>query len=104
MSLPGSLGFTSSLSFSPSRGTIDQHSLKVDLSLGTVHICVDAMLALLDTLKDCHRFVSPPSAAEPLSSPSGSPSTAAPMSPILDAIRSVSSDSGVTRIIFSHLK
>lgn len=99
LNLPGAINLSGSLDFSPRRGTIDQHSLKVDLEVDSVHVCVDRLQSVLRMLDDHHQFdplspsVEVPPDPTPLNSPTSpmasptSPMT--PMAPLFGAFRSV---------------
>lgn len=108
LSMPGVVDFQSSLCFSPSRGTIDPHSLKVDLTVGSVGISVNALHSLLSLLKDCHQFEANPPREAPLvpahTSATEMLSPTTPMSPLIRALRSVSgfSSSFVKHLSITH--
>lgn len=94
--LPGAINLSGSLEFSPRRGTIDQHSLKVDLEVDSVCICVDRLQSVLRMLDSHHQFDPLSPSVEVLSDPmflgghtSTTSSLMTPMTPIFGAFRSV---------------
>lgn len=91
--LPGDIDFNSSLQFSPSKGTIDPHSLKVGLKVDSVHVSVDVLRSLYYLVKDGHQSESTYPPYEPPSSVSINAtetlSAKTPMSPFIEALRSV---------------
>ncbi|KAJ7094663.1 golgi-body localization protein domain-containing protein [Mycena belliarum] len=66
--LPGSIDFDASLGFSPRRGSIDRHSVKLGLVLSEAHVELHAMVAMMDVLKRSRKPVD--DEPEPLETPS----------------------------------
>ena len=98
LNLPGAINVGGSLEFSPRRGTVDQHSLKVVLDVDSVYVCVDRLQSVLKMLDNHHQFdhlspsVEVPSDPMPLGSPTSpitNPTPLTPMTPIFGAFRSV---------------
>jgi hypothetical protein len=94
LSFPGDVNCNVSLRFSPSKGTIDPHSLKADLDVDSVHVSVDNLRSLLSLLRDGHQSEPTYSPSEPLPSTlpisaSDTLSAKTPMSPFIEALRSV---------------